>query len=273
MKKGMYIGVIVLLAAAFIISAVYLGSYILDSRNQAKRYDELAQMAQNTTPSTQDTAPTETELPTETEAPSEATQPTGETEPVILKQYEELYKTNPDMVGWIRIEGTEINYPVMQTSVDNKDYYLYRNFDKEENNHGTIYAREECDIFKPSDNITLYGHNMRDGSMFAALGNYYEKKTWENNPLITFDTLYEYHTYKIFAVFKTTAILNEGFAYHRFEDARNEQEFNDFVATCKKLSFYDTGITPSYGDKMICLSTCEYTQDNGRFVVAAVRIS
>lgn len=273
MKKGLYIGVIVLLAAAFIISAVYLGNYILDSREQAKRYNELAQMAQATDAPTESTAPTETEAPTQ--APTEAskpTEPTAPTEPVILKQYEELYKSNPDMVGWIRIEGTQINYPVMQTGLDNKDYYLYRNFDKEDNNHGTIYAREECDIFKPSDNITLYGHNMKDGSMFAGLGAYSEKAAWEENSLITFDTLYEYHVYKIFAVFKTTAILNEGFPYHRFEDAKNEQEFNDFVATCKKLSFYDTGITPSYGDKMICLSTCEYTQEQGRFVVAAVRI-
>ena len=273
MKKGLYIGVIVLLAAAFIISAVYLGNYILDSREQAKRYNELAQMAQATDAPTESTAPTETEAPTQ--APTEAskpTEPTAPTEPVILTQYEELYKSNPDMVGWIRIEGTQINYPVMQTGLDNKDYYLYRNFDKEDNNHGTIYAREECDIFKPSDNITLYGHNMKDGSMFAGLGAYSEKAAWEENSLITFDTLYEYHVYKIFAVFKTTAILNEGFPYHRFEDAKNEQEFNDFVATCKKLSFYDTGITPSYGDKMICLSTCEYTQEQGRFVVAAVRI-
>ena len=66
---------------------------------------------------------------------------------------------------------------------------------------------------------------------------------------------------------------NVGFAYHLMADAKDEAEFNKFVATCKELSFYDTGITPVYGDKLLCLSTCEYTIDNGRFVVAAVRIS
>ena len=119
----------------------------------------------------------------------------------------------------------------------------------------------------------MYGHNMADGSMFATLNNYTSKDYWEKNSLIFFDTLYEYHTYKVFAVFKTSANVGEGFSYHQFEEAENEAEFDDFVSTCKKLAFYDTGITPQYGDKLICLSTCEYTLDNGRLVVAAVRIT
>ena len=115
--------------------------------------------------------------------------------------------------------------------------------------------------------------------MFAALNAYTDKSAWDNNSLIFFDTFnhetgeVQYHVYKIFAVFKTTANLGEGFTYQRFENAANQQEFDNFVSTCKKLSFYDTGLTPQYGDKMICLSTCEYTLDNGRLVVAAVRIS
>ena len=114
---------------------------------------------------------------------------------------------------------------------------------------------------------------MADGSMFAALNSYTSKAAWEKNSLIFFDTLTEYHTYKIFAVFKTSANVGQGFSYHKFVDAENEEEFNEFVSTCKELSFYDTGITPVYGDKLICLSTCEYTLDNGRLVVAAVRIT
>ena len=267
MKKGIYIGVIALLAVAFLVSAVYLGNYLLDSKRQADRYDQLAQMA-TTQPTT--TAPATTEPAETTEPTTQATEPT---EPVILEQYAQLHETNPDMVGWLRLEGTPINYPVMQTTTNNRDFYLTHNFDKEESKHGAIYAREECDILKPSDNITLYGHNMKDGSMFAGLGEYYKKETWEKNSIITFDTLYEYHVYKIFAVFKTSANLNQGFSYHRFEDAANAEEFDEFVKTCKDLAFYDTGIIPSYGDKLLCLSTCEYTLDNGRLVVAAVRIS
>ena len=114
---------------------------------------------------------------------------------------------------------------------------------------------------------------MADGSMFACLNDYTSKDAWDNNNLIFFDTLNEYHTYKIFAVFKTSANVGQGFSYHKFVDAANEQEFNEFVSTCKKLAFDDTGITPVYCDKLICLSTCEYTLDNGRLVVAAVRIT
>ena len=109
--------------------------------------------------------------------------------------------------------------------------------------------------------------------MFAALNDYVSKETWENNPLIFFDTLYEYHVYKIFAVFKTEASIDKGFKYHNMIDASSKEDFDNFIATAKNLSFYDTGITPQYGDKVICLSTCEYTLMNGRLVMAAVRIS
>ena len=167
----------------------------------------------------------------------------------------------------------------MQSSVDNANYYLYRDYNGANSSRGSIYAREEGDIFTPSDNITMYGHNMKDGSMFAALHAYVNKSAFDNNPLIFFDTFNHkigevgYHVYKIFAVFKTTANLGEGFTYQKFENAANQEEFDKFVSTCKSMSFYDTGVTPQYGDKMICLSTCEYTLDNGRLVVAAVRIS
>ena len=120
---------------------------------------------------------------------------------------------------------------------------------------------------------------MKDGSMFAYLHNYTAKATWDRNSLIFFDTFnpktgdVEYHTYKIFAVFKTSANIGEGFSYHKFENAATKQDFDDFVSTCKSLAFYDTGVTPQYGDKLLCLSTCEYTLNNGRLVVAAVRIS
>ena len=190
----------------------------------------------------------------------------------MIAGYEEIYNQNNDLVGWLKLEGTKLNYPVMQTPAD-PNYYLYRDFDKKDSTRGSIYAWGDADIDLPSDNITIFGHNMADGSMFNCLGAYTSKHAWENNPLIIFDTLYEYHTYKIFAVFKTSANVGQGFSYHKFVDAENAAEFNAYVAKCKELSFYDTGITPVYGDKLIALSTCEYTLDNGRLVVCAVRIT
>ena len=266
MKKTLFIVTVLLLVAAFGISAFMVGNYLLDGKKQADRMDDLSQIVSN--------AQTETTEETEetTEETAETTPPRPTTAGGMLPGYKDIYDQNNDTVGWIKMEGTKMNYPVLQTP-DDPNYYLYRDFDKKDSKRGSIYAWGEADINKPSDNITLFGHNMKDGTMFAALADYTEKETWEKNPLIFFDTLNEYHTYKIFAVFKTSANVGEGFSYHKFVDAANEQEFNEFVSTCKKLSFYDTGITPVYGDKLICLSTCEYTLDNGRLVVAAVRIT
>ena len=269
MKKVIFIIVLILLLVAFGVSAVMVGNYLVGSKEQANRNEELVQMVEDAKNPTQ----TET-LPGES-APAETAQ---ETLPAIvgadgmLTEYAGLYELNKDMVGWLEIPNTKLKYPVMQTPT-NPNYYLKRDFDQEPSDWGAIYAWESANINEPSDNITLFGHNMKDGSMFATLNNYENKYFWEDNKIILFNTMYEYHTYKIFAVFKTTATLGKGFSYHQFVDAENEAEFNEFVSTCKKLALYDTGITPVYGDKLICLSTCAYHTENGRLVVAAVRVT
>lgn len=268
-KKLLFMITVILLVIAFVISAILVGNYIVESKAEKDRNQQLANMVtqgqQTTPPTTKKPEPTAAPTKETTEATTEAT------EPSIKEEYKEVYEKNNDMVGWLQIENTKINYPVMQ-SKDSENYYIDHNFDKQSSKHGAIYAWGDADVNEPSDNITIFGHNMADGSMFAGLGAYTNKKTWENNPMIFFNTLYEYHTYKIFAVFKTSANLGEGFSYHKFVDGSKE-EFDQFVKTAKELSFYDTGVTPQYGDKLICLSTCEYTLDNGRLVVAAVRIA
>lgn len=275
-KKGIYITVVIVLAVALLGSAIYLFQYFWSSKKNADLNEQLREDTVTTLPVPTTEAAT-TEEPTQEEEETIAPEATY----VEGRDYKAFYEKNPneDFVGWLRIEGTKIDYPVMQSSVDNANYYLYRDYNKNNSTPGTIYAREQCDVFKPSDNVTLYGHTMKDGSMFAALHNYTAKATWDRNSLVFFDTFnpktkdVEYHTYKIFAVFKTSANVGEGFSYHKFENAATQKDFDDFVSTCKKLAFYDTGVTPQYGDKLLCLSTCEYTLDNGRLVVAAVRIS
>lgn len=268
MKKVVFILTIILLLAVFCTCAFLVGQYIVEGQQDAAMNDELAQIKDNAQAAASENRAPDPKPDTDaTEVPGQTTEAGG-----MLPGYKELYEMNPDMVGWLKIEGTQIDYPVMQTP-NNPDFYLRRNFYREDSARGSLYAREACDINTPSDNITIYGHNMRDGSMFQALGDYVDKEAWEHNNLIFFDTLTEMHTYQIFAVFKTSANLGEGFTYHQFVDAATAEEFDTFVQTCKDLSFYDTGITPTFGDKMITLSTCEYTLDNGRLVVVAVRIS
>lgn len=265
MKKILFTVTVLLLVIAFGVSAFMVGNYFLEGKRQA---DQMADLSQQISQAQSEAAATQaatTAASTET-APAETKKPG-----TMLPGYDLLYQQNSDAVGWIKIEGTKLNEAVLQTP-DDPDFYLYSDINKQKNDHGSIYAWSTADLSKPSDNITLFGHNMKDGSKFACLNAYTSKDAWDKNNLIFFDTLTEYHTYKIFAVFKTTATL-DGFRYHQFVDAANAEEFNNFVSTCKKLSFYDTGITPVYGDKLLCLSTCEYTQENGRLVVAAVRIT
>ena len=293
MKKGLFVALILVLIAAFAASGLYLAAYFTDSAKQQNADDKRAELVNSTRneySATEEATGEATVSPYGVpgsyghedeyytpdvidEPENVPTKPELQSGSDFLPWYQELHDQNSDMVGWLQIENSKINYPVMQTSMDNANFYLYKDFDKNDSVRGSIYAAEICDVFEPSDNITLFGHNMKDGSMFAYLGNYYEKSAWENNPLIFFDTLTESHVYKIFAVFKTSGTDNVGFAYHQMADAKDEAEFNQFVATCKELAFYDTGITPVYGDKLLCLSTCEYTIDNGRFVVAAVRMT
>ncbi len=267
MKKLIFVATVALLVVAFGVSAFMLGSYLLEGKKQADKFDNLSNLVANAQTG-------EPQDPTGETVPGETVRQTIQVkdEEGNLICYKEISEMNPDTVGWIKMEGTEMDYPVMQTPED-PNYYLYRDFDKEESKRGCVYAWGDADVQEPSDNVTLFGHNMADGSMFAALNAYTERSAWEKNSLIFFDTLTDFHTYKIFAVFKTSASVGKGFSYHQFVDAADEEEFDEFVATCKDLAFYDTGITPVYGDKLICLSTCEYTLENGRLVVAAVRIT
>lgn len=265
-NKVLYWLLIIILATVMVVSGTLVVRYLLDSARQNDAYDELAALVEN---SRVESDPSESAATAPVTGLPESTEETKETEPVILPDYAALLELNNDMVGWMTIEGTPIDYPVMQTP-DRPDYYLERNFYHEHNAHGCLYVRESCDVFAPSDNVTVYGHHMKDGSMFAGLKKFYSQSFWEEYPTIRFDTLYEHRTYTIFAVFTTTASVDRGFSYHSFENAIDEADFDDFIATCKALSLFDTGITPKYGDKIICLSTCEYSRDNGRLVVAAV---
>lgn len=181
-------------------------------------------------------------------------------------KYAELYAQNSDFMGWLRIDGTGIDYPVVQ-SKDDPDFYLKHNFSKEYSRFGIPYMQENCGL--SSDNIIIYGHNIKSKSMFNELTEYKDKDFYTVHKYITFETLDEQGTYAVIAVFKTVAYSDRGFKYYDFVNANTEEDFNAYIAKCKALSFYDTGVTAEYGDKLLTLSTCEYSQENGRFAVVA----
>jgi len=268
MKKWMYNALIILFALIFLGSAAALGIYFWESGREQDRYAALAQMRPDTPrplPGKQEPPVAElSELVTVTDPK------TGETME-ILQEFEALYNMNSDLIGWLRIPGVEVDYPVVHTP-DDPEYYLRRNFDGKKQTRGCLFLEGAADPWKPSDNLTVYGHRMRDGTMFGQLEKYKKKSFWEENPYIYFDTLTQKGTYQIIGVFKTSVSSDEGFHYHLFVDG-NEPEFFDFVATVKELSMYDTGVEAAYGDQLLTLSTCDYSLYNGRFVVVAKKIA
>ncbi|MDL2225029.1 class B sortase [Eubacteriales bacterium OttesenSCG-928-M02] len=189
----------------------------------------------------------------------------------VLPDYSALYQQNYDFVGWLSIEGTNINYPVMQTP-DRPNYYLKRNFEKKPSRHGVPFAAEHCDVFAPSDNIIIYGHHIKDGKMFGALMDYSSREFYEQHRIIRFDTMLEHAEYEIVAVFRTVAYSENGFPFFHFTNANGKEDFDAYIAECKRLALYETKVRAEYGDKLITLSTCEYSALNGRLMIVAKRI-
>lgn len=181
-------------------------------------------------------------------------------------KYADLFSQNNDFIGWIKIDDTAIDYPVMQ-SKDNPDFYLTHNFNKEYSRFGVPYIQENCSL--SSDNIIIYGHNMKNKSMFNELTKYSSKDFYNSHKFIQLDTLSDQRTYEVICAFKTVAYTSNGFDYYNFVNANTKDNFSAYIERCQALSFYDTGVNTEYGDKLITLSTCEYSQNNGRFVVVA----
>ncbi len=190
----------------------------------------------------------------------------------ILPEYRNLYKTNSDLVGWLVVNGTQINYPVVQSTVY-QEFYLDHNFDGENDESGAVFADARNDVFKPDDNVILYGHNMKNGSIFGTLQYYLDKSYYEKHKTMSFDTLYKRYDYQIVAVglSKITDESADTFKYYDFLNAASEKEFDNFKEKIKSLEVYDTGVKMKYGDKLITLSTCNSVEKNGRLFVIAKR--
>lgn len=259
MRKSIYVSLISFFLLIAVFSGMIVFNHFKETNTQEELYDNLAQsIEQNKTNP-------------HTEA---ATDETQKGEMTILPEYAELYQQNNDLIGWICIEDTKINYPVMQ-SVSNPDFYLKHGFDKGYTNYGCPYVGENCDVTKPSDNLIIYGHHMKDGSMFSNLEKFKNKDFWKEHKTIRFDSLYEKQVYEVIAVFKTVVYTDSAneFRYYRFSDAETPEQFDEFIFKCKEKALYDTGVSAEYGDKLITLSTCEYSNANGRLVLVAKKVA
>lgn len=189
-----------------------------------------------------------------------------------FNKYDELYKINDDMIGWIKIEGTNIDYPVMY-SKESEEYYLNHSFYKEWSLSGTPFTSKNYD--EDNNNILIYAHNVDNKTLFGQLLKYRDKNFWSDNQYIYFDTLTKENKYQIISVFESKIFYeNENiFKYYKMDYNMNEEEFNNYINNIKKLSLYDIDIEAVYGDKIITLSTCINEVKDRRFVVVAKLIN
>lgn len=192
----------------------------------------------------------------------------------ILPRYRALYEKNPDLIGWLRIDGTDIDLPVVQTPGDN-EYYLRRGFDRFYAVGGTLFLDERCSVSAdaPTANWLIYGHNMHDGSMFGQLVRYRDEDFYKAHPTFTFDTLYKGGTWQVVAAVDT-ALGADALPYYTFFDADTKLDWQHRVRAIIEKALYDTGVMPEYGAQLLTLSTCGDTRPDtdARFALLAVRI-
>ena len=188
----------------------------------------------------------------------------------ILPEYKELHKKYPDLIGWVKIEGTSIDLPVMQT-VD--DFYLHNNIDGEEDINGTLFLDSRDDV-SHSMNLIVYGHNMRSGAMFGSLKQYLDDGFVAKHKQIQFDSIYEKGTYEVLYVCLTKVGYQDEpeYKYYNFIQPKSPEEFDAYFETIRACAVYDSKQEVTEEDKFLTLSTCNSYIEDGRLFVVAKKI-
>lgn len=246
------IGLLFLIA---LLSACVLGWYFFSLNNANTQFDQLSESVH--------TLRSENKQEQMHKPASDAK---TNTEKEISSGIAALAETNSDLAGWILIDETSVDYPVMYTPQE-PERYLRRNFKGEYSISGTPFADARCNLDPQSDNLIIYGHNMKNGSMFADLILFRDKAFCDAHSQIKYYTGDSVQIFDIFAVIETQAYSENAFDCYSMVNAKDETEFNRFTTLLKKYSLYEMGVTPEYGDQLISLSTCAYHTKNGRFVI------
>ena len=191
-------------------------------------------------------------------------------EPQMLPDMAALYAKNPDIIGWITIEDTQIDYPLMFTP-DDEEKYIDTNFDGEKDKRGEIFLDKDCDIDPESDNLIFYGHNMETGEMFAELFGYEKEEFWKEHPLVKVKTLYEERTYEVIGAFRDHVYYNyeDCFKFYQFIDYDKQEELDEAINYYIDNTPYDMEVEYEMDDHFITLVTCAYHEEDGRYVVVA----
>ena len=283
-KKYRLAGVICVLAAAVCFGYFAYTDYLEDqSALEMKRLQDMQNMTGHyieeeafSEQPENDKEVAQAEDPDQSDQPEKETSDEQKKLPEILPEYQEIYAENKDLVGWLEIDGTVINYPVLQSdSEENSQFYLTHSFAKKKDKNGSLFMDYRNDFVDRDTNIIIYGHNMKSGAMFGTLKKYLEKGYLEKHPKIRFDTIYERGTYEVIGAFLSEVSYQDEytFRYYNFLNANNESEFEAFCVNVMQLDALKKGtLDAKYGDQLLTLSTCSSYTDEGRMFIIAKRI-
>lgn len=262
LKKVLYYLIICVLFFIFIYSSAKFIKSWCQLKNEEKGLEELAVLVSEA--EVEEVNKSEDKVNLEKDLSSE------EKNNEIKEKYRSIYEKNKDLAGWISIDGTRINYPVMQTK-DDPQFYLHKNFNKEYAYSGLPFLDSFCNVLD-GKLLVIYGHHMKNGTMFADLLEYEKKEFFQQHPVILFDNLYEMGEYEIFSAFYADLDAPESeFHYEYVPASENQEEINRYIESFKKKSIYETNVVPKEGEQILILSTCSYHVENGRFAVGAVK--
>ena len=275
-RKGIHVIIYLLLSVLIVLSLIYIINFF-SLKQEAKEQSKLLntidiyekesakEVAQNISEDEEEKVESESKEKGETIS-TENEEQKQETERML--QVKQLQEQNPDIVGWLEIENTNINYPVLQ-GTDNR-YYMTHNYKKENSKNGSIFLDAKYNWNIPSNNLLIYGHNLGNGMMFQELLKYEKESFYQEHPTIRFTTTEEDAQYEIISVFKSRVYHKSEknvFRYYFFLNNESEEEYREFVKNAKNASLYPINATASYGDQLITLSTCSYHVQDGRFAV------
>ncbi len=172
----------------------------------------------------------------------------------------------------MKINGTKINYPVAQTN--NNDYYLEHNQYKKKDKRGCLFLDKDNQIDNKNSNLIIYGHNMKNQTMFGELLMYKNFNFYNNHKLIELSTKHVVAKYRIISIFASEVFYKDQkvFKYYNFKNSLTKTEYETYVKGIKDLSLYNIDETAEYGEQLLTLSTCDYYKKDGRFVIVAKKI-
>ena len=191
------------------------------------------------------------------------------------EQYQTLVSANQDCVGFLEIPGTAIQFPVMFTP-ENPEKYLYRDFFGKSEKRGTPFL-DKATLLGESQNYIIYGHNMKDGSVFGTLPSYLDQDFCKKHKLIYFNTAVSKGVYEVVAVCKTEVLakVSEDFKYYQYGGPLSKPDFEEYVRNIREMSVYPVETEINWGDELLTLSTCYHRRagDDGRLIIVTKKIS